>query len=133
MAVTIFPFTYQSAGISFAEWISLLTLCLAPLFAHVAAGAPPPSFLTPLRHYPKWHDRIIHFNPTSILWRYYAITDRRSRSRAWTPYQMAVANALFWTPTGWDGSETMVENGRKFCTQAPESRHVTLASWAAVK
>src|SRR3569833_1136846 len=52
----ILPISYQSGNITFPEWISLFTLCLAPLIAHIVAGAPRPSYLCQTR--PKCHDRI---------------------------------------------------------------------------
>lgn len=45
------------------------------------------------------------YNPTSIVWRYFAIADRRIRSKAWSKPDLATANAIFWTSQGWNGSE----------------------------
>jgi hypothetical protein len=74
--------TYQSQGIAFTQWIELFTVCLAPLIAHVAAGAPTPTVLKKLRSTsPHWTSRLTHFNPISIIWRYNAIADRRVRAR----------------------------------------------------
>lgn len=33
---------YQSSGISFSDWVTLFTLCLAPIVAHLLAGVPEP-------------------------------------------------------------------------------------------
>jgi hypothetical protein len=74
----ISPLEVQNQGITFPDWIGILTLCFAPLIAHVLSGAPRPSYLSPTR--PTWHDQLTHYNPTSILWRYAAITDRRIRA-----------------------------------------------------
>jgi hypothetical protein len=120
-------FTPQAlAGAGFGEWISLLTLCLAPLIAHVVAGVPAPVYLHERR--PAWHDRICHYNPTSVIWRYFAITDRRLRAINWTSQDLVASNAKFWTSHGWDGSETMIESSREFCIQLPATRHIELFS-----
>lgn len=128
----VLPFTYQSRDISFSDWVSLITLCLAPLVAHVAAGAPQPSYLTRGRA-PRWHDLICHYNPTSILWRYFAVTDRRLRARDWDVADIAAANALFWTDAGWDGSEAAAERSLAFCSRLPARARTELASWEMVK
>lgn len=49
---------YQSYDIPFAKWVSLLTLSLAPLIAHIIAGAPRAFYLCKRR--PKWHERLVH-------------------------------------------------------------------------
>ncbi|OTA92429.1 hypothetical protein M434DRAFT_21880 [Hypoxylon sp. CO27-5] len=123
----LYPLTYQSQGISFEDWISLFTLCLAPLIAHIAAGTPQPSCISKNR--PRWHDRLCHFNPTSILFRYAAIADRRIRALNWDASTMAATNALFWTDNGWDGSEEMVFRSLPYCTHLPEHSRVELISW----
>lgn len=128
----ILPLTYQSSDIPFAEWISLFTLCLAPLVIHVASGAPHTSYLDPRRR-PQWHDRICHFNPTSIIWRYAAITDRRLRALIWRPEDMVAANAIFWTRTGWDGGEAVAISSASYVTHLPEHARVDLASRAMIK
>ncbi|KAI3324359.1 hypothetical protein HD806DRAFT_66317 [Xylariaceae sp. AK1471] len=118
MIVSINPITYQSGNIGFSDWITVLTLSLAPLIGHIVAGCPEPSILGTRR--PKWHERICHYNPTSILWRYALIADRRIRSRAWNSLEMAGANAVFWTPHGWDGSEEIVIASMPHCKYLPE-------------
>ncbi|KAG6362300.1 hypothetical protein INS49_010530 [Diaporthe citri] len=128
----ILPLTYQSRDISFSDWISLVTLCLAPLVAHVAAGAPQPSYLT-RRRLPKWHDLLCHYNPTSILWRYFAVTDRRLRAKHWDVADIAAANALFWTDAGWDGSEKVAEQSLSFCSRLPAHARTEIASWEMIK
>ncbi|OTB00917.1 hypothetical protein M426DRAFT_15021 [Hypoxylon sp. CI-4A] len=123
----VYPLRYQSGSITFTEWISLFTLALAPLIAHIAAGCPAPSYLTPTP--PKWHERIALFNPTSILWRYAMIADRRIPARAWDAMDMAAANALFWTARrGWDGSEEMVARAAPHCVRLPERARIALLS-----
>lgn len=128
----VLPFTYQSRDISFSDWVSLITLCLAPLVAHVAAGAPQPSYLT-RRRLPRWHDLLCHYNPTSILWRYFAVTDRRLRAKHWDVADIAAANALFWTDAGWDGSEKVAEQSLSFCSRFPAHARTEIASWEMIK
>jgi hypothetical protein len=116
--------------ISFGDWISLLTLCLAPLVAHIVAGVPAPTYLHSQR--PSWRDRICHYNPTSILWRYLAIADRRCRARSWTPADMAASNAIFWTQHGWDGSEEMIQRSQDFCIRPPSNNHIESVSLTTI-
>lgn len=125
-ASPILPLQYQSYDIPFAKWVSLLTLALAPLFAHIIAGAPRAFYLC--KRQPKWHERLVHYNPTSVLWRYAAIADRRIRARHWSRADVAAANAIFWTAGGWDGSESMVERSQLHCTHLPASTRVALLS-----
>lgn len=120
------PLRYNSREVSFGEWVSLLTLCLAPLVAHVFAGSPTPSYLVSSR--PRWYDRLCVFNPTAILYRYGAIADRRIRVYRWEGIDVAAANALFWTGHGWDGSEEMVMDTLPYCTLPPESTTVRILS-----
>ncbi|CZR67769.1 uncharacterized protein PAC_17668 [Phialocephala subalpina] len=123
-------FNFQSHGISFSDWVTLLTLCLAPLVAHIAAGVPPPTYLHSKR--PRWHDSICHYNPTSIIWRYLAIIDRRCRAKSWTPVDMAASNAIFWTGHDWDGSEVMTQRSRDFLVRAPNHHHIEPASMSTI-
>ncbi|KAI1174942.1 hypothetical protein F4777DRAFT_552495 [Nemania sp. FL0916] len=113
-------------GLTFPDWVSLLTLAFAPLIAHIVAGAPQPSYLSITKGRdrrrngaPAWHERIPHYNPTSILWRYFAIVDRRLRTRKWTKFDLAASNALFWTAHGWDGTEAMVVRSIPHATYLP--------------
>ncbi|KAF5611755.1 hypothetical protein F25303_14462 [Fusarium sp. NRRL 25303] len=131
MTVFINPLLYQSQEIAVSDWITLLTLCLAPLIAHVLIGAPSPTYLSLSR--PPWHERICHYNPTSILWRYGAITDRRIRAKNWDRFDLAASNALFWSDQGWDGSEEMIAYSRPRCVQLPDGDRVTLLSRDAIK
>lgn len=128
-AESIVQFTYQSQNIRLTEWISLLTLCLAPFIAHIIGGVPTPIYLS--QHRPRWHDLLGHFNPTSILWRYFVITDRRLRAKKWNPADMAASCALFWTSDGWDGSEEMMVRSRAFCTRVPSLGRIRFASISA--
>ena len=125
-------YTYQAKDITFEEWINELTLCLAPLIAHIIAGVPNPVYRQ--EHKPSWHERIIHYNPTSILWRYFALTDRRFRAKFWNAEDMAASNALFWTANNkWDGSEKIMIQSRKFIECQPKRTHVDFFSMSAVK
>lgn len=123
-------FNFQSHGISFSDWVTLLTLCLAPLVAHIAAGVPPPTYLQSKR--PRWHDSISHYNPTSILWRYLAIVDRRCRAKSWSLLDMAASNAIFWTGDGWDGSEAMIQKSQDFLIRSPSHHHIEPASMSTI-
>ncbi|KAI0459535.1 hypothetical protein F5B21DRAFT_455176 [Xylaria acuta] len=127
----IAPFRFQSGDMSLSEWISLLTLALAPVLAHVVAGTPRPILLSKTE--PRWHDLVCHYNPTSILWRYAAIADRRIRARVWDERSLAATNALFWTAHGWDGAEDMVASASPCCTRLPRHTRSKLFSWETVK
>ncbi|KAK4448765.1 hypothetical protein QBC34DRAFT_485423 [Podospora aff. communis PSN243] len=135
-----YPLTPQSSQIPFSEWITLLTLCLAPIIAHIAAGVPQPTYLNPRsdhhQHKPAWHNHLPHYNPISILHRYAAITDRRIRCLpgSWSPALMAASNALFWTEShGWDGSEAVASSCVAHLMHAPKRAHASLLSWESVK
>lgn len=129
--IQIAPLRLNSRCINFTEWITLFTLCLAPLIAHIASGTPPPSFLSGSR--PKWVDWLCLYNPTSILWRYAAITDRRIRALHWTKDDLAASNAIFWTERGWDGGEDMMQLASPYCLRLPDHTHVGLLSVTMVK
>ncbi|KAL4728067.1 hypothetical protein ACLX1H_004783 [Fusarium chlamydosporum] len=131
MTVFIQPLTYQSQNIAISDWIGLLTLCLAPLIAHVLIGAPSPTYLSLTR--PPWHERICHYNPTSILWRYAMVADRRIRAKNWDRIDLAATNALFWTDQGWDGTEEIIQYSRPRCVQLPDDDRVTFLSRDAFK
>lgn len=127
----VVSFNYQSQEIHFNEWIELITLCLAPLIAHIIAGVPSPTFLNPKR--PRWHERMGLVNPTSIIWRYFAIFDRRIRAKSWNALDMAASNAVFWTNKGWDGSEEMIRKSREYCLREPARTHIGFFSGTAAK
>ncbi|KAI0141952.1 hypothetical protein BJ166DRAFT_91024 [Pestalotiopsis sp. NC0098] len=123
--------SFNSKCIPFSEWMGLLTVCLAPLIVHIASGATSVSCLAPERA--RWYDYVCHYNPTSILWRYVAITDRRIRALYWTNSEMAATNAIFWTPAGWDGREHMVTTAAPYCCHLPEHPHADLVSVTMIK
>ena len=120
------PFSYQSQGIAFSDWANLFTLCLAPLIAHVFGGTPKFTSLSPKP--PRWHERLWQFNPTTILWRYFIIADRRIRAKTWSPSDMAASNAYFWTTQGWDGSIRMMERSQMYSIRLPAHHRVRLFS-----
>ncbi|KAJ3540478.1 hypothetical protein NM208_g5048 [Fusarium decemcellulare] len=128
--IFILPIQYQSGDIAFSEWITLLTLCLTPLVAHILVGAPLPTYLDTSR--PKWHDRVCHYNPTSILWRYAMIADRWFRAKEWDKADLAATNALFWTSKGWNGDEDMIDRARPHCVRLPDGVRTSLFSGETV-
>lgn len=125
-------FTYQSQSNSLSTWFVMLTLCLAPLATHIVFGLPEPVILRSREedHHspPSWSDRLTHFNPVSILWRYYAIADRRSRARRWDALDMAACNAAFWDGRRWDGSEMMMMRSREWNTRQPQQAYIGILS-----
>ncbi|EYB29087.1 hypothetical protein SNK05_013042 [Fusarium graminearum] len=124
--LTILPLVYQSQEIDSSEWITLFTLCLAPLIAHIIAGTPSPVYLHQSR--PRWHEQICQYNPTSILWRYAAIADRRIRAKSWDRTDLAPTNAIFWTNRGWDGSEAMIASSAAYCYHFPDNTRISIFS-----
>ncbi|KAI1343408.1 hypothetical protein F5Y15DRAFT_233327 [Xylariaceae sp. FL0016] len=130
-SITVYPLQWQSHGITLSDWISLFTLSLAPLIAHIVAGVPQTSYLDASR--PRWHEVLGHYNPTSILWRYAIITDRRIRARAWNRADMAASNTTFWTSRGWDGSEAMVVESLPHCVHLPEHARIKWFSREMIK
>lgn len=71
------------------------------------------------------------YNPTSILWRYWAIMDRCLRTRSWGPIDMACANTIFWTEHRFDGSEDRARTSRALCTVAPAHKRMRVLSVAS--
>ncbi|PVI04968.1 hypothetical protein DM02DRAFT_585181 [Periconia macrospinosa] len=128
---TVLPIRYNSQCITFPEWVSLFTLCLAPLIAHIASGAPQVSYLSNSR--PKWYDHLCHYNPTSIIWRYAVIADRRIRATRWSRDDLTASNAIFWTAKGWDGREDMVFEAAPYKLRCPGLTHVQIMSVAMLK
>ncbi|OWY51413.1 hypothetical protein AALT_g4699 [Alternaria alternata] len=124
--MTFVHFTSDHLGLDLGKLLSLWTLALAPLIAHVIAGAPEPIYLCAKP--PRWIDYAVFWNPTSIVWRYFVIFDRRIRAKNWNRETLASSNALFWTTNGWDGSEDMIIEGRKYCIRLPPRSHAELLS-----
>ena len=127
----ISPLTYQSSGLTFNDWVSLFTLCFAPLIAHVLAGVPTIVYLSQDR--PTWRQKLGLYNPTTILWRYFAIADRRIRAKRWNAADMSSSSVYFWTRVGWDGSEALMGKTHAYCVTLPRSTHATLISGSTVK
>jgi hypothetical protein len=121
-------FEHKSQSITFSEWLFLLTLCFAPLATHLLVGVPEPTVFVKL----PWQQRICHFNPTSILWRYFAIADRRARARKWGCCNLAATNAVFWDGTHWDGSEEKMARMRGKATKLPSYHRVSVFSTSAL-
>jgi hypothetical protein len=65
-----------------------------------------------------------HFNPVSIVWRWYAIADRRLRA----------CNAVFWNSekARWDGSEDIMLRSRVWISKAPGLSYVPLVSTSSL-
>jgi len=124
--MTFVHFTSDHPGLDLGKLLSLWTLALAPLIAHVIAGAPEPIYLCAKP--PRWIDYAVFWNPTSIVWRYFVIFDRRIRAKNWNREILASSNALFWTTNGWDGSEDLIIEGRKYCIRLPPRSHAELLS-----
>lgn len=124
--------TYQSHGLGFSEWVNLFTLCLAPLIAHVLVGAPDPVITR--KEQPPWADRICFYNPTSIVWRYFVITDRRVRTREWTADDMVAANSVLWTDSGWHNPTQLRKiPGKHASFSLPRKGRISLLSASALK
>jgi hypothetical protein len=131
MLAQIQPLHVQAECNTFPEWITLFTLCFAPLIAHIISGTAPITSVTQSR--PKWLDLICHYNPTSIIWRYAAIADRRLRATKWGPNDLAAANAIFWTEKGWNGDERLVAATSSYCLLKPQTSHLDLLSTTSLK
>lgn len=121
---------YQSQGTTLTVWVEWLTLCLAPVIAHVAGGVVPSTVIGRTPGSPSWTAVFPHFNPVSILWRYYSIADRRLRARSWDERDLAACNAVFFdTDQGrFDGSEEILISSREWVAKLPESKHTSLLS-----
>ncbi|CAG8956588.1 hypothetical protein HYFRA_00003977 [Hymenoscyphus fraxineus] len=131
--LSILPLDTRSSSESLpvSEWLSITTLCLAPLIVHIVAGVPHIVHLQP--DSPRWHDEICFYNPTTIIWRYLAVTDQRVRSKQWNAVDMAASNMRFWTRNGWDGSEEMMVRSCIFCTHAPKKARMDFCSKVAAE
>jgi hypothetical protein len=129
-ATPVVLFTHQSQHIRFQDWYQYLTLCFAPLVAHVIAGVASPTVIPPDSKEPSLSALLPHFNPISIVWRWYAIADRRLRARSWDVTDMAASNAVFWDSqqARWDGSEETMLRSREWITRKPGPSYVPLVS-----
>jgi hypothetical protein len=82
---------------------------------------------------PHWTDRIGHYCPTSIVWRYFSIFDRRVRCLNWTALDLASSNANFWTGRLWESDERMITRSRQFCIRVPHHSFVDPFSSSTIK
>jgi hypothetical protein len=123
-------FRYQSQGIPLNIWVDWFTLCLAPVIAHVAGGVVSSTIIGRTPRSPSWTATLPHFNPVSILWRYYAIADRRLRARSWDERDLAACNAVFFDSDKgrFDGSKEIMISSRAWIVKIPESKHTPLLS-----
>jgi hypothetical protein len=117
---------FQSKNVPFNEWLSQLTLCFAPFAGHLLTGIP--SIVVLRKPEPPWYMRIGLFNPITIVWRYFIITDRRIRSRNWTPATMAASNAAFWNGSEWESSEKIMIQSEECLVKPPNMNRVSLMS-----
>jgi hypothetical protein len=133
MTVPYINISYNSQSITFSEWVSLITLCVAPITVHLWAGMPRIALLSEPK--PGWMDKLVHLNPTSIFWRYYAITARRVRSSVpLKPTELAASNTAFWVEgRKWTSSEAMMEESKAYITRRPEKGRANLFSEAGLK
>jgi hypothetical protein len=65
----ISPLKYQSSGLTFNDWVSLFTLCFAPVIAHVLAGVPTIVYLSQRSTYlaPKARPLQSNNNPMALF------------------------------------------------------------------
>jgi hypothetical protein len=129
-ATPIVLFTPQSQHILFQDWFDYITLCFAPLIAHIVGGVSSPIPIPSDSKMPSWSACLPHFNPISIIWRWYAIADRRFRAYNWDAADMAACNAVFWDSekARWDCSEEVMLRSRAWLIKVPEQTHVPLLS-----
>ena len=129
-ATPIVLFTPQSQHILFQNWFDYITLCFAPLIAHIVGGVSSPISIPSDSKPPSWSACLPHYNPISVVWRWYAIADRRFRAYNWDAADMAACNAVFWDSekARWDGSEEVMLRSRAWLIKVPEQTHVSLLS-----
>jgi hypothetical protein len=129
----ILPLSIRSSAeeIELADWFLIITQCLAPLLVHILVGIPSAVYLHSSR--PAWHDKITFYNPTTIIWRYFVITDRRIRAKNWNAFDMAATNARFWTGDRWDGSEYIMERSKLYLTRVADAPRIKFNSQETVE
>ncbi|KAK4463258.1 hypothetical protein QBC42DRAFT_285733 [Cladorrhinum samala] len=103
-----------------------MTLCFAPLVTHFFIGLPIMVNQT-TRRIP-WRCVAPLLHPTTILWRYMTILDRRLRCRRWTPERFSATNAAFFTHKGWTSSEQKMEESLRDLVRWPPSTRASLLS-----
>jgi hypothetical protein len=129
-ATPIVLFTPQSQHILFQNWFEYITLCFAPLIAHIVGGVSSPIPIPSDSKPPSWSACLPHYNPVSVVWRWYAIADRRFRAYNWDAADLAACNAVFWDSekARWDGSEEVMLRSRAWLIKVPEQKHAPLLS-----
>jgi hypothetical protein len=129
-ATPIVLFTHQSQHLLFQNWVEYITLCFAPLVAHLVGGVSSPIIIPSDSKPPSWSACLPHYNPTSVVWRWYAISDRRVRACSWDAADMAACNAVFWDSkkARWDGSEDIMLRSRAWIVKLPRQTYVPLLS-----
>jgi len=116
----------QSQNNPLSEWLAQMTLCFAPLVTHFFIGLPIMVNQT-TRRIP-WRCVAPLLHPTTILWRYMTILDRRLRCRRWTPERFSATNAAFFTHKGWTSSEQKMEESLRDLVRWPPSTRASLLS-----
>jgi hypothetical protein len=129
----ILPLSIRSyeERIEVADWLLIITQCLAPLLIHILVGIPSAVYLHSSR--PEWHDKVTFYNPTTIIWRYFVIVDRRIRAKRWNAFDMAATNVRFWTGDRWDGSEYIMERSKLYCTRVADKPRIKFNSQTTVE
>jgi hypothetical protein len=129
-ATPIVLFTHQCQHITFQNWFDYITLCFAPLIAHIVGGVSSPITIPSDSKSPPWSTCIPHYNPISVVWRWYAIADRRFRAYNWDAADMAACNAVFWDSekARWDGSEEVMLRSRAWLIKVPKQTYVPFLS-----
>jgi hypothetical protein len=129
-ATLIVLFRHQCQHITFQNWFDYITLCYAPLIAHIVGGVSSPIVIPSDSKSPPWSACIPHYNPISVVWRWYAIADRRFRAYGWDAADMAACNAVFWDAekARWDGSEEIMLRSRAWLIKVPEQTYVPFFS-----
>jgi hypothetical protein len=129
-ATPIVLFSPQSQHILFQYWFDYITLCFAPLIAHIVGGVSSPIPIPSDSKPPSWSACLPHYNPISVVWRWYAIAGRRFRAYNWDAADMAACNAVFWDSekARWDGSEEVMLRSRAWLIKVPKQTHAPLLS-----
>ncbi|KAH8587510.1 hypothetical protein B0O99DRAFT_526663 [Bisporella sp. PMI_857] len=117
----------QSQNIQINEWLAQLTLCFAPLAAHIFIGVP--TLVNRTGHPIPSHKMIPLFNPITILWRYAIIANRRIQFKnKWTPKVMAATNAAFFYEKSLSSSEAKIDQVLVLIQRWPSSTRTAILS-----